>query len=663
VIRDLLERGLRQHQAGRLEEAKSLYQQVLESEPGNADALHLLGVVMLQSGRAERAVALLEHATRARPRNPAIHSNLGQAYLALQRTADAHGAFRRAARLDPRNPQFAVDAAVCLVMQGRAREAEQQLRRAAQRHPEFAMAWYNLGNVLREQGRAEEAADAYRRVIRLDPAFADAYSGLGSILHARDLFDDAEQAYRQHLALKPHSPEGCFNLASLLNDLGRPAEAVAVCRRGIEHTRGAAVLPELQRLLGSALAQLGQFTKALGAFRAAAAMAPNNARALWGCGVALLQAGSPQEGLRWLVRALELAPERPEFRHAMGSVCLSLGDLQTGWREHLWRSARRGFVEKYSPLELAAEARGDLSGARVCLLREQGLGDELFFLRFAPELKLRGATIAYRAQTKLASLLERVPALDRVITDEDPLPAADLAVLAGDLPRVLCQLESSPYRPHAAAPGALPAAAMRDGRLLHLPRIFYPEPPPPLALAALPGQLREMERRLGALGPPPYLGLTWRAGTAPEEQRGSIWMLHKEVPLDQLGAAVRGVNGTLLALQRNARAGEIEALSAQAGRPVHDLTALNEDLEAMLALLALVDDYIGVSNTNMHLRAGTGRGARVLVPRPAEWRWLIAGDASPWFPGFRLYRQRPDGDWGAAFDRLARDLRAIFGER
>jgi hypothetical protein len=87
------------------------------------------------------------------------------------------------------------------------------------------------------------------------------------------------------------------------------------------------------------------------------------------------------------------------------------------------------------------------------------------------------------------------------------------------------------------------------------------------------------------------------------------------------------------------------------------LTAWNEDLEGMLALLALADEYIGVSNTNMHLRAGTGRTARVMAPRPAEWRWLPGGSESPWFPGFQVYRQGTDGKWDAAFDRLERDLR------
>jgi hypothetical protein len=85
---------------------------------------------------------------------------------------------------------------------------------------------------------------------------------------------------------------------------------------------------------------------------------------------------------------------------------------------------------------------------------------------------------------------------------------------------------------------------------------------------------------------------------------------------------------------------------------------LNENLEDMVALLAELDEYVGVSNTNMHLMAGLGKTARVLVANPPEWRWMGAGDASPWFPGFRLYRQNQDGAWDGALDRLVTDLRA-----
>lgn len=103
--------------------------------------------------------------------------------------------------------------------------------------------------------------------------------------------------------------------------------------------------------------------------------------------------------------------------------------------------------------------------------------------------------------------------------------------------------------------------------------------------------------------------------------------------------------GTLLSVQRLPRPGETEALERVSGRPVADFSGWNEDLEDMLALLDCVDNYLAVSNTNTHLRAGLGRTGTVFVPFPPEWRWMAAGDASPWFPGFRIVRQRADDRW------------------
>jgi hypothetical protein len=76
----------------------------------------------------------------------------------------------------------------------------------------------------------------------------------------------------------------------------------------------------------------------------------------------------------------------------------------------------------------------------------------------------------------------------------------------------------------------------------------------------------------------------------------------------------------------------------------------------MAALLKAIDEYAGVSNTNMHIRAGVGRGAKVLVPFPPEFRWMSSGDASPWFPGFRVFRQPPSLDWTQPLAELSRSL-------
>jgi tetratricopeptide (TPR) repeat protein len=618
-IRDLLAKALAHHQAGRLHEAKIIYDQSLNLDPLHPDALHLRGVIAMQTGDPDMAVRLIERAIQIHSTNAGYHANLAQARLAQRRVDAALDAFRTAARLDPRNPQYAAGTASCLAQQGHLVEAEAQLRKVAQDHPDYALAWLNLGNAVLEQRRPHEALEFCLRAAKLEPQSADAHVGVGRALHALGRFEEAEGAYRRCLALQPDADTGYRSLAAFLIDSGKFADAVTTCEQGLLRDPRSV---ELQMMLGSAFVHQGRMTAALRAFRSAAELAPNDSRALWALGIALRATGSLEEGMKQCKRVLELQPDSPEFRHAIAGAYLALGDLQAGWKEYEWRPARQTFIAENSHIRLAHELPASLQGRKVCLLREQGLGDELFFLRYASELKSRGAEITYLANAKLASLLGRVRALDQVLTGEIPLAKAELTMLAGDLPRLL---GASNY-------------------------------PPPLSLTPLPQRLQELRQRMAALGPPPYIGLTWRAGVAPEDQRGTSWMLHKRIPLEDLGAALRGVEGTFVALQRRPHPGEIERLAGALGRPLHEFTALNEDLEAMLALLALLDDYISVSNTNVHLRAGTGHTARVLVPCPPEWRWMAAGDQSPWFPGFHVYRQGPDGDWNDALGRLTREL-------
>jgi hypothetical protein len=252
------------------------------------------------------------------------------------------------------------------------------------------------------------------------------------------------------------------------------------------------------------------------------------------------------------------------------------------------------------------------------------LGDELFFLRFAPEARARGAWLGYLASPAIASIVERAAAVDRVLESAEQAGEVDHVFSVGDLPLVL---------------GTARAETL----------------PPPLPLSVAPQQAGEALARLQALGPGPYLALTWRAGTMPVEVPGRR-TLFKEVELEALAGALGNWKGEIVAVQRQPHAGEVDRLSALLQRPVHDFSDLNEELEAMLALLAAVDEYVGVSNTNVYLRAGLGRPARVLVPNPPEWRWAWTGAQSPWFPGFHLYRQAPGQAMDAALAALAADL-------
>ncbi|MGZ5225943.1 MAG: tetratricopeptide repeat protein [Burkholderiales bacterium] len=653
-VRQWLDAGLVAHRQGDLAQATHLYRQALKQAPANADALNLLGTALLQLGQAAEATTFLEHAARAQRNNPRVLANLGQAYLALSRYGDACDAFRKATRLDPQELQFQVGVAASLAMGGKLSEAETLLERLIKRFPHAAAVWLNLGNVMRDQSRRDEAIDKYRKAVELEPELIDARNNLGSILHAKLRFAEAEEQYRECIRLAPDFLLAYFNLASVLIDLGRSAEAEKVSRDLVSRASDA---PEALTILGSALGQQGRLLEAHHWYEKAAKVAPNSPKAAETMAMSFIETGRSEQGLRWFSRALRLSlnVESPTAPQMLSGALLRYGALQDGWAEYGSRPYATLFRKNHPEVPITCEPF-KAQGKHICVLGEQGLGDELFFLRYAPILAVRGATITYRGSNKLASLLSRLPSIAHVVDEDAVCPAADAYILAGDLPRVLGHNPADRLREIPT----IDEISIRDFK--RWVAVYWPAVPSSLTFTTLPDKSTQVRDRLLAMGPPPYIGLTWRAGTMPEEQRSGNWVLFKQIEIGALANALSMSCGTLVALQRRPVNGEIDMLSTITGRTIHDLTDLNDDLESMLALLDLLDDYVGVSNTNMHLRAAVGRSARVLVPTPAEWRWMHSGRTSPWFPGFKIYRQSLNGDWTAALTSLKQDLAANFAK-
>lgn len=645
----LLEAGRRAHEAGDLAAAIDAFHAALRARADDPKTRYLLGNVLLQAGQAEAALPHLEAAAARQRNHPAVIGSLAQVYFELARYSEAENLFRKASRIEPRAAFLQIGLANALAMQKKFAEAETLLKRVLAREPDIAHAWLNLGNVARDQSRLEQAAAHYREALRRDARLADAYNNLGSVLHALLRFEQAEQAFRDCLAIDPGSLLARSNLASVLIDLGRFREAEAL---GRELVNDAPASADAHAMLASALGQQGRLAEALPHHREAACLAPQITRYVTTYAAALCELGEADAGLREFGPVLRRESDVPAIVQLVTPVLLANGFFAEGWRRHTLRQAFLQIQPLLTRLNLQQTLPGELRGKHVGVLCEQGLGDELFFLRFMPQLKARGARITYCTSPKLGSILRRAADIDQVITDVKQFPATDWNIVVGDLPHALCASEPAPLA--ALAP---PGENSLLGAFPWTQAPYAPLPPPSLAIAPLADALDAMRARLAQAGPPPYLGITWRGGTAPEQQRGAEWKLFKEIPIARLAQALKAWPGTLLALQRLPAVGELDALQRAVERSVADFTAVNDDLEQMLALLALIDEYVGVSNTNVHLRALVGKTTRVLVPCPAEWRWMAAG-ASPWFAGSSVYRQTPDSRWDEALNALRRDLAA-----
>lgn len=641
--------ALAHHQEGRLDAAEALYRDALDANPDQPDALNLLGVAMLQRERYKEAVELFRQAVAVDDGNPAYHTNmatalletgqaeqaiehnrralaidpdhldavynLGNAYRAAGDHAAAERQYRRTIELDRGNVDAYGNLAICLAARGEHLTAIEVLEQALAMAPDAPEIHHNMALTLQALRRLDGAVQHYRRALELDPDRVDYLNHLGTALEQAAMLDEAEQCYGEALRRQPDYADAHLNMGNLLRHRGRPDAALEAYQRAARLDPDS---PHGHTNLGMLLSQQGRRAEGLEMLERARRLQPDRPETLVRISYALLAGGRLDDALNAVEQALALRPGHGEALHARAVVNLLQGRYEAGWRDYLHRNSMVE-AERFHRAPLDA----DLAGRHVLVERDQGLGDEIFFLRFLPLLRRRGARISYLPDARLADMIGRSGLADRVLGPSESPGDVDFHVTAGDLPYLLGMADTDPVPPSAAIP--------------------------PLA-----EQAAAMQARLTAAGPAPYCGLTWRAGTL--EVDG---ILFKQAPVADLAAALRQAPVTFIALQRLPAEGEIAGIADLLGKPVHDFTAINDDLEAMLALVGLLDHYICVSNTNLHLRATQGRTAaatHVLVPNPPDFRWMAAGDASPWFPQTRLYRQDAEGGWSAAFAALSRDV-------
>jgi len=166
--------GFSNFQAGDFGSALARFQEAIDREPGNADALNGAGQSLLQMSRPAEAVPLLERAVEARPGDATFRFNLA---VALERIGSLPGAaseYQRLARQTPSDPRLFCNLGLALRRLGRNEEAMTAFEKATELAPDIAVAWLGLALSLDRNGRFEAAAPAFERFLALAPDSPDA---------------------------------------------------------------------------------------------------------------------------------------------------------------------------------------------------------------------------------------------------------------------------------------------------------------------------------------------------------------------------------------------------------------------------------------------------------------------------------------------------------
>lgn len=322
VLQDLFAAALVKHQAGQLEVAAQLYQEVLSQDQKHADALHLLGVIAHQRGDSAQAIRLIQRAIGMSPSVAAYHANLAEAYRALGQLDRASGCCRTALRLDPQFAEAANNLGLILLHQGKIAEARGQFETCLRLDPSNALACNNLANCWRLLEDLPQAVALFRQALAIDPKLAVAHTNLGQLLMEQGDHEQAEVHCREAVLLNPDAPENHSNLGNVARARGRLIEARACYAEALRLNPDLALT---HRNMGQALEEEGKLNEAVLWYRQAVDLDPSSALAQKFLAGVLEEQENFAEAAVHYEQAVELEPDVAETHNGLGWVLHELG--------------------------------------------------------------------------------------------------------------------------------------------------------------------------------------------------------------------------------------------------------------------------------------------------------------------------------------------------
>ena len=585
------------HQAGRLDDGARLYQNLLDDDPTQADALNLLGVVAQQRGDPDRAIALLSRALAVRQDVADFHNNIGEAYRARGDIACAMTHYRRAIDLEPANADAHNNLGITLQANGAIEAAETHFRRAIEIRPDHSRAHSNLGTVLRRQGHGDAAIEALSRAVALDPAYADGYSNLGNVLADLGRHDEAIALYRKALDLDPAHGEALINLGTALK-------------------RNSAALADSTTL-----------------YRQAIAAHPELADAHYNLAVNLVETGDFDEARREYRATVALIPEHVGAQGNFARLDLLAGRFAEGFDRWQWRWREPSTWVR--TLDHPVWRGEPLAGRCLLIWGEQGVGDEIMLASVLGEAIAAAAHVVVECDARLVPLFARsFRAATFVARDEPPSPR----ITADDID-VQCAL------------GDLCRWLRRDAA-------GFADPSAYLVADAI--SIESIKVRYTALGPGPKVGIAWRSKPRTDNPENVRFSASKSTSLLEWQPILTVPGVHFVNLQFGDCAADLAAVEARLGVRVHDDPLVDQmaSLDDFAAQIAALDLVVAASNTTVYLAGALGRPVWTMLPYVPDWRWQTARDDTLWYSNMRLYRQPEQGDWDAVFARVAGDLSA-----
>lgn len=645
-IQTAFDMALRLHQSGALEEAISIYFQILSSDQNNPHLLFLLGTALGQIGQHEEGIAYLQKSASIVP-NPITYNNIASSFTALCRHHEAIQSLQKAVDLDPNYSEGFCHLGTAQRNAGLLHDSLHSLESATRLSPNYREAITEKGITLSSLGEHAHSLECHINASKLDPAFADSYKHIGDAMLKMDRISEALFNYAKAIELKPKNVEAFSNRGGALKKAGRLDEALADYNIAIALRPGCAdtynnrgnTLRDLHRLnealtdynraisirpdyaeaynnRGNTLKDLHRFDEALADFNRAITLRPDYAEAYSNQGSMLIEVHRFNEALDNFNRAITANADYAEAYWNKSLLLILSGQYEEGWKLYEWRTRTKAQMQNHYNFQIK-KWRGleDISNKKLLIYAEQGFGDFIQFCRYLPLVKQRVDELIVEVPPALIPLVSTLDCEMTVVPKGDKLPDFD----------AYCPIMSLPYA----------FGTLIDTIPTKIPYLFSDKE-----------KVRHLRQKLGQTSRP-RIGIAWSGSSIHKNDQ------NRSIRLDALKTLLN-TPVEWHSIQKEYRDHDLKFL-AEKSEINHHQDDLH-DFSDTAALIECMDLVITVDTSVAHVAGALGKPVWILLPYTPDYRWMLNRNDSPWYPTAKLFRQPTLGAWQSVIQSVHSEL-------